>query len=235
MELAGENGMGCVTLRNTTHWMRGGTYGWMGAEAGFVFMCWTNTVPNMPPWGARQCRLGNNPLILAVPREKGPVVLDMAMSQFSYGKMETLKRDGRELPLFGGFDDRGRLSKDPAAILETQRPLPIGYWKGAGLALLLDLTAAVISGGQTSCQVGRQSEEYNISQVFMAFDPSKSGSPESTSRLIDEVIEDLRSAATVTQGEEVRYPGERLLKTREENLARGVPVDRAIWEQVLEM
>lgn len=235
MVLAREYGMGCVALKNTTHWMRAGTYGQQAAQAGFIFLCWTNTTPNMPPWGARTPHLGNNPLVLAVPREGGPVVLDMAMSQFSYGKLETLHRYNEQLPLFGGFDSHGRLTKAPGAILESQRPLPIGYWKGSGLALLLDLTAAIISGGKTTYQIGKQSEEYDLSQVFLAFDAARAGDATIINRIVNEVLDDLHAAEPQTEGGEILYPGERGLKTRAENLAKGIPVDEEIWRQVLDM
>ncbi len=69
MELATQNGIGCVALRNTNHWMRGGTYGWRAAKAGYVFIGWTNTIANMPAWGAKDAKLGNNPLVIALPFE----------------------------------------------------------------------------------------------------------------------------------------------------------------------
>ena len=88
VELARANGIGCVALGNTNHWLRGGSYGWQAAEAGCVGICWTNTQPNMPAWGARDRRIGNNPFVMAVPRKEGHVVVDIAMAQFSYGQME---------------------------------------------------------------------------------------------------------------------------------------------------
>ena len=84
MEIASVQGMGCVAIANTNHWMRGGSYGWQAADAGVIGICWTNTLANLPPWGAAEPRVGNNPLVVAVPRADGPVVLDMAMSQFSF-------------------------------------------------------------------------------------------------------------------------------------------------------
>src|SRR6266853_6329013 len=92
---------------------------------------------DLPPWGASDPRVGNNPLIIAVPRAKGHVVLDMAMSQFSYGALATYRMRGEPLPVEGGFDAGGRLTRDPAAIEASKRPLPIGYWKVFGLALML--------------------------------------------------------------------------------------------------
>src|SRR5579871_6311984 len=85
IDLARQHGMGCVAVANTNHWMRGGSYGWQAAEAGVIGLCWTNTMPNLPPWGSKLPKVGNNPMVIAVPHAEGPIVLDMAMSQFSYG------------------------------------------------------------------------------------------------------------------------------------------------------
>src|ERR1035441_7903026 len=127
--LGREHGVGCVALGNTNHWMRGGTYGWQAAEAGLIGICWTNTMPNLPPWGGADRVIGNNPLIIAVPRASGPVVLDMAMSQFSYGALESYRKRGEMLPVDGGFDASGNLTRDPGAIEESWRPPPAGGWR----------------------------------------------------------------------------------------------------------
>ncbi|WP_433963883.1 Ldh family oxidoreductase [Tunturiibacter gelidiferens] len=65
--LATQHGIGAVALANTNHWMRGGTYGWQAAEQGLFAICWTNTLANLPAWGATTPTLGNNPLVIAVP------------------------------------------------------------------------------------------------------------------------------------------------------------------------
>src|SRR5436189_6284466 len=118
IERARSHGIGCVALANTNHWMRGGTYGWQAADAGVIAVCWTNTLPNLPPWGADEPLIGNNPLVIAVPRPgtDAHVVLDMAMSQFSYGALASYRRRGELLPVVGGFDGSGELTRDPAAI-----------------------------------------------------------------------------------------------------------------------
>ncbi|WP_268630504.1 Ldh family oxidoreductase, partial [Escherichia coli] len=67
MQLADDHGIGLVALRNANHWMRGGGYGWQAAEKGYIGICWTNSIAVMPPWGAKTCRIGTNPLIVAVP------------------------------------------------------------------------------------------------------------------------------------------------------------------------
>jgi 3-dehydro-L-gulonate 2-dehydrogenase len=227
IDLAREHGIGCVALANTNHWMRGGSYGWQAADGGAIGICWTNTLPNLPPWGASDPRVGNNPLVIALPRREGHVVLDMAMSQFSYGALESFRLRGEPLPVVGGFDVRGELTRDPAAIEASKRPVPIGFWKGSGLALMLDLIAALLSNGRSSWQVPADPDaETGLSQVFIAFDLASLGEPASQASVVERVIEHLRTPADAGA---VRYPGERTLETRRRNLSEGVPVDAAVW------
>ena len=101
--LAKENGVGIVALGNNNHWMRGGTYGWLAADHGCIGICWSNTMPNMPAWGGKDRKIGNNPLIMAVPRSNGEhAMIDCAVSQFSYGKIEDCRLRGVQLPVPGG-------------------------------------------------------------------------------------------------------------------------------------
>ena len=110
--LAKEHGIGCVALKNTTHWMRGGSYAWQAAQAGFIGISWTNTESCMPMWGSKVPGVGNNPFCIAIPRKSGPIVLDMAMSQYAYGKLGVYRLAGKELPFPGGFDKDGNLCGD---------------------------------------------------------------------------------------------------------------------------
>jgi 3-dehydro-L-gulonate 2-dehydrogenase len=230
--LSRRQGIGCVALANTNHWMRGGSYGWQAADAGVIGICWTNTLSNLPPWGASDPRVGNNPLIIAVPRANGHVVLDMAMSQFSYGALASYRMRGEQLPVDGGFDADGRLTRDPAAIEASKRPVPIGYWKGSGLALMLDMVGALLSGGSATHQIPVDTErETGLSQVFVAFDPSTVDQTGSSVSLVDQIVEHLQSPPPAPGGQ-VRYPGERVLATRKENLAKGIPVEPAIWSEI---
>ena len=230
--IARDSGIGCVALANTNHWMRGGSYGWQAAEAGVIGICWTNTMANLPPWGASSPRLGNNPLVIAVPRPGGHVVLDMAMSQFSYGTMASYRRSGQPLPVEGGFDAEGRLTRDAATIEASQRPLPIGYWKGSGLALVLDMLAAMLSGGLATHQIRPDTfRETGVSQVFVAIDPSPLDRDGLAAHLSDEIVEHLQWRPDAAEAR-VRYPGERTLRTRKENLEKGIPVEPDIWQDV---
>ena len=235
IELAREHGMGCVGLRNTNHWMRGGAYGLQAADAGCIGMCWTNTTPLMPAWGSAEKKIGNNPMAIAVPRAEGHILLDMAMSQYSNGKLEVLRRQGKQLPLPGGYDSEGELTLDPGAILDSRRALPIGYWKGSGLALVLDMMAAIISGGQSTHKIGQQGSEYAVSQVFIAIDATSLMGEAVLNETVEGIIQDFHASVPLDESEGVRYPGEGMLRTRQESLEKGVVVDEKQWAELRAM
>jgi len=231
MNIAKSAGIGCVALSNTNHWMRGGTYGWKAAENGFIGICWTNTEPNMVAWGSKSSVLGNNPLIIAIPRKEGNIVLDTAMSQYSYGKMQTFADEGKELEFFGGLDSDSALTRNPKEIINNESALPIGFWKGSGLSLVLDIIAAILAKGDPTHQIGLRNEEYGLSQVFISIKIDWLNKKFIT-KIIQEVIQNLHSAEPAHKGGKTYYPGERTLITRIENIKLGIPVNKEIWSTI---
>ena len=234
VELAKVHGIGCVTLRNTTHWMRGGTYAWRMAEAGYAGICWINTESCMPLWGSDEQGVGNNPFCIALPRDQGPVVLDMAMSQYAYGKLGVYRLAGKQLPFPGGFDKDGNLTTDPGAIQESRRILPMGYWKGSAMALALDLAAAMLANGNTGTDMDELGKGScgSCCQIFIAFDPYLFGEKEEIQKKMDKRIEAAHASHPEREGGRVSYPGERTIATRTKSMEQGVAVDEQIWEQV---
>lgn len=235
MALADKHGIGLTTLANTNHWQRGGTYGWLAARKGYILICWTNTEANMPAWGAADARLGNNPFVIAVPYHNEAIVLDFAMTQFSYGKMESMQREGKNLPYAGGFNERGELTDDPGEILRTRRALSIGLWKGAGLSLLLDILASLLSGGLSTHEITRNKTEYGVSQVFIAINPGSLNNHSLIDNTIEQIIKDIKSSVPAGNDLIIRYPGENILRIHEENLKSGIPVNRELWNEIINL
>lgn len=233
MDLASKHGIGCVALSNSNHWMRGGAYGWQAAKAGFAFIGWTNTTANMPAWGATNAKLGNNPLVMAIPYQDEAIVLDMAMSQFSFGAMELATMKNEKLSVPGGYDKQGKLTDNPAAILESWRSLPVGYWKGAGLSMLLDILATVLSSGLATYQISEKGAEIGASQIFIAFDLSKLGTHSSITSLIHSIISDYKESIPIDNEHLIRYPGEKVLEIRQKNIVEGIPVLESVWKEIL--
>lgn len=236
MQLARENGIGCVAARNSTHWLRAGTYPLLAAREGFAAIAWSNARPGMPAWGGSQRRLGNNPIAMAVPGNP-PILVDIAMSQFSFGKIQEAALAGRTLPVAGAIGFDGKPTTDAAEIVETLRAgayrlIPTGYWKGSALAFTLDALAAVLSSGLASREVETETPaDIGVSQVFLAFDLQKWTSRDAVAARIDELIDHLKHGHDGVP-EDVHAPGESRAATRDRNEQLGIPVDEKIWDAI---
>ena len=234
MDLAREYGIGMVGLRNTTHWMRGGTYGLYAAERGFVAIMWTNTESCMPPWGGKTCAMGNNPFVMAAPGDPHPIMLDMAMSLYAYGKLEVIRQAGKKLPFPGGFDSDGTLTDDPAAIEKSRRILPMGYWKGSSFAFMLDILGAVLSDGIGTSDIDNSGTGScgGASQVFIVIDPTKLVESNRLREIIQKEIDHIKSAERAEGSTGITAPGEGRIAFRTKHDREGIHVDDAIWSAI---
>jgi 3-dehydro-L-gulonate 2-dehydrogenase len=228
MQLADSHGLGCVALRNTRHWGRPGNCGWRAAQQGYLAILWTNTPPVMPAWGgSNEKTIGNNPIVFSAPGEAGEhLVLDIAMSQFSFGRLNTHRAENQPLPVIGGTDSSGNPTTSAAAILDGGTPWPIGFWKGSGLAILLDAFAAILADGAETKSLKPGSGDAGVSQVYIAFQPRHLGGRAPSERTA-EILRDL-----VIKSPQSRYPGAAALAERNRSRIEGVYVRDDIWQEL---
>ena len=233
-EMSDESGIGIVALKDNNHWMRGGTYAQLAAERGYIGICWSNTTPNMPAWGAKDSRIGNNPLCIGIPRKSGaPFILDLALSQYSYGKLESTRLAGKKLPYPGGFDEEGRLTDDPASIEKSRRVLPFGYWKGSGLSIALDLLATLLTSGNSVMDIGGFDNEVGLSQVLIAINPERFSIGD-LDYVVSRNLEYIKDSDPVDAERRVSYPGEGLYRTKRANQESGtIEVVDEVWNRIL--
>ena len=233
MELAGVHGIACVGVRNNSHWLRAGRYGLMMAEEGFLGICFTNTCMNLAAYGAVESSTGNNPITIAIPRKEGNLLMDMAVSQYAYGKLEIMAQEGKMLDEPCGYDEEGRETCDPAAICRSGLMLPMAKWKGSALSIMLDMAATMISGGRTSREIGTPADgEAGLSQVFIAIHPSAVSDMDDIEKRITESIEFLHHVRPIEGGRGVHAPGEGLNRTRAKSMEQGVPVTEETWNKI---
>jgi 3-dehydro-L-gulonate 2-dehydrogenase len=233
-ELAGEFGIGIVAVRNTSHWLRAGSWGLLAADRGCLGICWTNTIPSMVPDGLTVKLAGNNPLVICVPGPEGRHVLfDGAMSQYSFGAVQKAALANRPLEVPGGYDSRGEPTRDASELLATRAMRPMGHWKGTALAVVLDLAASALALGHSTFRLGRaeaDGEKRGASQVFIAVDVLRYGAD-----FIHEVTEEtLRNIREADGGRgTLHFPGEGRIRAREENLKHGIEVNDTVWGEIL--
>ncbi|MDH4266878.1 MAG: Ldh family oxidoreductase [Deltaproteobacteria bacterium] len=224
------SGIGFVLVRNSTHWGRAAYYSVLAAREGCAGICFVNTESNMPYWGTRAPRIGNNPLSIGVPRASGePVVLDMAMSQAAFFKIVLYNREGKKVPLGWGVDEQGRPTDDPAAILKSKRLVPTGQHKGSGLALMTDILTGILSGGMFCGELLGEAKgmphSTGYAQAFMAIDIAFFLSLEAFQRRVDELVAYVKGGPPAEGLSEIHIPGERSWRERALREKVGIPLD----------
>lgn len=234
IELAKAHGVACVALRNNSHWLRAGRYALDIAEAGLCAICFTNTCQNLAPWGCMQKAIGNNPIAMAIPRGDTPLLMDMAVSQYAYGKMEVMAKEGKRLNVPCGYNKAGEETCDPKEIVDGGVMTPMAMWKGNALSVMLDLMAATLAGGKTSMDMGPKSEnEQGMSQVFIAMHPAAMGDMAEIEQRMQRTIDALHALPVAPGMLGVRAPGENLAAIRARHAQEGIPVAEDTWESIL--
>jgi delta1-piperideine-2-carboxylate reductase len=148
------------------------------AEAGLVALTVINTRSHIVVFGGRRKVLGTNPMAFACPRADGPpLVWDQAASVRSQGEVLRARRAGRAVPPGVGVDSAGQPTEGPAAILDGGALLPFGGHKGAGIALMIEVLAAALTGGRfgfedrSAAYPGAQTS--NAGQFVLLIDPTR--------------------------------------------------------------
>jgi LDH2 family malate/lactate/ureidoglycolate dehydrogenase len=153
MEKALAAGSGWVTVRNTNHFGIAGYYVLEALKRDLIGWAMTNTTKLVAPlWGAERM-LGTNPIAIAFPGLEEPaIVIDMATTAAAYGKIEIARRAKKPIPTGWAIDRSGASTTDPNAMIDGGAMLPLGSdrdrggHKGYGLAVMVDVLSAVLSG-----------------------------------------------------------------------------------------
>jgi len=146
-------GSGWVSVRNSNHFGIAGYYVLQALERDLIGWAMTNTTPLVAPlWGSERM-LGTNPIAIAFPGLEEPaIVIDMATTAAAYGKIEIARRAGKRIPTGWAIDRDGATTTDPNAMIDGGAMLPLGSdrdrggHKGYGLAVMVDVLSAVLSG-----------------------------------------------------------------------------------------
>lgn len=232
IEIASEHGFAVVTTRGSRS-----TSGSLSyyvermANAGLVSSLSANTLGIVAVPGGRERMLGTNPIAFGLPSNGLPFVLDMATSAITFGEVITAIADGEALPEGVAVDSKGRPTTEPEAIREGGALLPFGGHKGLGLSMLVE----VLNRSVTDVDIDNDGVLTDWGHVIIAFSVEMLGDPDDIrERAGDEFERILR--ADIVGDNEVRIPGHRTLRTRDEALARGtVEVDDVSYARLVEL
>jgi L-2-hydroxycarboxylate dehydrogenase (NAD+) len=237
IELARDAGVAWVGVRRSNHAGTAGLYAAMPVEHGMIGLYAAVANANhMAVWGGTEFLLGTNPLGIAVPSGDGPVVLDMATTVVSYGTIKKYALAGREMPEGWLVDTQtGGPLTDPKRSTEGLL-LPIGGYKGSGLAIMLGLLAGVLNGAAFGRDVidfnYNQEDAVNTGQFVVALDIKRFTPLATFIAETDRHLADLRASKRLPGVDEIRLPGDRRRACRIERLRDGVPLPAALLAQL---
>lgn len=199
------------------------------ARLGLIALAFVNTPAALAAWGGKRPLFGTNPLAFAAPRARqSPLVIDQSASVVARGEVVLRASQEREIPLGWALDAQGEPTTDPAAALRGSM-LPAGGYKGAGLALMVEILAGVLTGANLSFQassfVDNAGGPPRTGQFFVAIDPDAFLGARFAPRL-EQLLEAMEADPAV------RLPGAKRLAARERAAAQGIRVPRALYERI---
>jgi len=230
-------GISWVGVRQSNHAGPAALYAMMPLERDMIgIYLAVGSANHMPPWGGVELLLSTNPIAFAIPAfEEPPIVLDIATSVAAYGKVKTKAQRGEPMPEGWMIDAFGRPLTNPKRA-EEGFLLPIGDYKGYGLALVFGLLAGTLNGAA----LGRDVIDFNkddttptnTGQVIVALDVARFSPVEAFKRNVDEVIRQMRNSKRMHGVERIRVPGEQSHTTWLERSAAGVPMNDTLFKDL---
>lgn len=233
---AKELGACVLALRNSAHIGRIGTYGELAAQAGCAFTAFVNVADHAPaqaPWGCGEARLGTNPFCAAVPGADGPaLLLDMATTTIAAGKARVAFNKGVAVPEGCLIDEAGSPTTDPTGFIRdhTGALLSFGRHKGSGLAVMCEIMAAAVGGGQRADEANH--DGIVNSMLATVIDLSRLGDPAAIGQGVEATKTYIRAAKVAPGFDEILLPGEPERRAAERRNAAGIEVDANSWRDI---
>ena len=241
VELARQSGIGWVGARRSNHAGAGAIYAAIPLAHGMVGIYGAaSSVNHMAPWGGTEALLGTNPIAVAIPAgNEAPVVLDIATSVASNGAIRSYAAEGRPLPE-GWVISRedGKPITDGRRLAEGMF-VPIGTYKGSGLAIVLGL----LGGPLNRAAFGRDVKDVNAEQVretntghfVIALDVARFVAPDVFAAEVNRHVRDLASSKKLPGVDDIRIPGQGRLERRTDRQKNGVPLAPSLLKQLDEV
>ena len=241
VELARASGVGWVGARRSNHAGAAGIYAAIPLAHGMIGVyAACSSVNHMAPTGGAEPLLGTNPIAVAIPAgEEPPVILDIATSVIAYGAVRAAALHGQTIPEGWMIDPAtGKPLTDPAKGGHGLM-VPIGGYKGAGLALVVGILAALLNGAAFGREVedfnAEQGGETNTGQFVIALDIARFMEPQTFAAEIDRHLRDFKASARLPGFDAIRLPGMERLRRRDQRSRDGVTLAGGLMKQLDEL
>jgi len=196
-------------------------------------MC--NASALVAPWQGKDPRFGTNPICMSLPGAD-TWLLDMATTTVALGKILNAQFHGRDtIPAGWAMDSEGAPTTDTQAAL-TGLLMPLGGYKGSGLAMMAEILCAVLGGGAMSTELGGirvQGQPMKTSQFFLAIDVSRFMPLDEFERRMRSLVAMVKSSKTAKGYDEVLVAGEPEWRAEEHRRRDGIPLSDGVWQNLV--
>jgi len=234
IEKARENDVGIVSTFNCNHIGRMADYALMAVEQDMIGYCCVNATPQVVPFGGMQRMFNQSPLGWAIPAgEEPPFVLDISASVSAGGKIAVARAKGEKLPPGYIIDKDGNPSTDPEDYYRGGAGLPMGGpvgYKGFGLAMVVDITAGILSGRGAAYLGGERGQGvFQMAINIGAFRPISEFKKE-----MDDLLRAVKNSKVAPGFKEILLPGEPERRTKQQRLVEGIDVPQRTWDELVQ-
>ena len=235
IDKAKQSGACFITVSHSNHYGMAYYYAKLAADQGMIGITATNAPPNIAPWGSSKSYLGTNPIAIAVPTNEEPIILDMAPSVVAMGKVILAAKLGKSIPEGWALTADGKPTTDPAEGMKGT-VVPIGGPKGYGITLIMDILCGILSGAQFGPHLGNMWNDFvnpqNVGHIFSCIDISKFLPLETFKANLGRMKQEIKALPKNAGVAEIFMPGEIEWNKTTERKEKGVPVPKAIYQEL---
>lgn len=237
IDVANETGLAMVSVRGSNHFGAIMPYAYLAASEGLASIIASNATTTIAPSGGSEARLGNNPMGMGFPNPDGdPIILDMALSVVARAKIRRAADRNEPIPQGWATDRSGRSTTDARSALDGFL-LPIGGYKGYGLAAMIDLFAGLMSGAayltHVSSWVDAPGAPQNLGHFFLIIDTKKLGKAGWLGPLVNDFADILHSTPAIDPDRPVAIPGENEMQGFRKRSRDGIRLTTALHAELL--
>ena len=230
VRIARDHGMALVVAKESNHFGAAAWWAQKMRDAGQIGIVMCNASPIVPPWQGKAGRMGTNPICMSVP---GPWLLDMATTTVAAGKIFKAFLNGQpEIPPGWAFDGEGRPTTDTKAAYKGML-MPLGGYKGSGLAMMVEILCSVLSGGVMPTEVGGirfRGKRVRVSQMYMAIDVARFMPVEEFTARVEQLVRIMKSTPAAPGYDEVMVAGDPEWRIEAERRQSGIPIAEGNWD-----
>ncbi|MFD4928911.1 ureidoglycolate dehydrogenase [Peribacillus butanolivorans] len=232
IEMARTNGVGMVTVVNSSHCGALSYFVQKATDAKLIGIAMSHTDKIVVPFGGKTSFLGTNPIAYGVPtKTKKPFILDMATSNVALGKILQAREEGKAIPEGWGVDENGATVTDPNKVVSLST---FGGPKGYGLSVIVDVFSGLLAGAAFGPHIGKMYDDLEkkrkLGHYFCVINPSFFTDSDLFLEQMDRMIEELQQVQPAPGFDRVYVPGEIEQLHEERNLVQGITIASSVYE-----